>query len=388
MQQTTRPRNDKGSPKSSSVAGKVRLTLYIALLVAVSVASFLLGAVFAYKDHLLSLPVYVPTDVEATMINEEGSIVKISEVIAAETTTIVIPEYEHIHNILLIGVDSRSKSYSTSGAGSRADVIMILTINEKDSSIKLMSVARDSYAYIPGYSDPQKINGAMTYGGPDLLMATLENSLRIHLDEYAFINFYHMEKVIDTVGGVYVHVSEAERTEPGGLNSIIEGDNIERQLDPGTGLVEQAGSQRLSGRQAVAYSRIRYVGNGDFDRSKRQVEVLQSLLSQFSKLSVKGQASTVEKVLPHVMTNISDEKIEFYAFSFLAQLESPKFIYQKLPIEGCYNSGMYSDFMKGQWSIRPDWNSMIPLVQEFIFGETYPYDPVRTIPKAPDDLDE
>jgi hypothetical protein len=48
---------------------------------------------------------------------------------------------------------------------------------------------------------------------------------------------------------------------------------------------------------------------------------------------------------------------------------------------------MYSDFMKGQWSIRPDWNSMIPLVQEFIFGETYPFDPVRTIPKAPDDLD-
>lgn len=385
MEQTDNSSGIKVSRKKTDVKSKIRVTLYILLLVSVSVAASLLGAAYAYKDYLLGLPEYVPVNVEATMVNEEGSIVNISEVIASETTIIAVPEFEHIHNILLIGVDSRSKSYSTSGTGSRADVIMILTVNEKDNSIKLLSVARDSYAYIPGYTDPQKINGAMTYGGPELLMATIENTLRIHIEEYAFVNFYHMEKVIDAVGGVYVHISEEERTEPGGLNSILTDYNIEHELDLMTGLIEQSGTQRLNGRQAVAYSRIRYVGNGDFGRSKRQVEVLQSLLSQFSKLSVKGQASTVEKILPHVMTNVTQEKIEFYVFNFLANLESPEFIYEKLPIEGYYNSGMYSDFMKGQWSIRPDWNSMIPIVQEFLFSETYPFDPVATIPKAPDD---
>jgi|LSQX01.1.fsa_nt_gb LCP family protein required for cell wall assembly len=381
-------KSNKSKPSPASVPSKRRdvitRTLYILLLVAVSSASIMIGAGLAYKDYLLRLPTYIKKNVHATMVDEDGSVVKISDVVAAETTVIAIPFFEHVHNILLIGVDSRSKSYSSSGSGSRADVIMIMSVNDEDNTIKLMSVARDMYAYIPGYEDPQKINGAMTYGGPELLIATLESSLRIDLEEYAFVNFYHMEKIINTVGGVWVHVSEAERTEPGGLNSILSAENIERGLDVSTDLVESEGSQRLSGRQAVAYSRIRYVGNGDYERSRRQVEVLQSLLTQFTKLSLKGQASTVEHILPHVATNIPSDKIEWYAFNFLSQLESPKFIYEKLPIEGFYNQGTYSDFMNKQWSIRPDWNSMIPVVQEFLFGETYPFDPVRTIPKAPD----
>ncbi|MBN1891725.1 MAG: LCP family protein [Clostridiales bacterium] len=362
--------------------------LYIFLLVVIALVSFSIGGVFAYKDYLLNLPSYISDDSNATMVNEEGSVVNISQVIASETTVIDIPEYEHIHNILLIGVDSRSRSYSTSGAGSRADVIMIMSVNEEESTIKLLSIARDSYAYIPGYSDPQKINGAMTYGGADLLMATVERSLRIELDEYAFVNFYHMEKVINAIGGVYVHVSEAERTEPGGLNSIISSSNREREIDENTDIVQQAGTQRLNGRQAVAYSRIRYVGNGDYGRSLRQVEVMQSLLTQFTKRSVKQQVSAIENILPHVATNIEQEQIEWYAFGFLSKMESPELEYMKLPINEHCNQGYYSDFYKGQWSIRPDWNAMIPYVQEYIFGETFPVDPVRTIPGAPDDVEE
>ncbi|MDD4094641.1 MAG: LCP family protein [Oscillospiraceae bacterium] len=358
--------------------------LYISLLVVVSITSFSIGAVFAYKDYLFSLPAYIPDNVEATMVNEEGSFVNISEVIAAETTVIPIPQYDHIHNILLIGIDSRSQTYSQSGSGSRADIIMVMSVDEKESSIKLLSIARDSYAFIPGFDDPEKINAAMAYGGPELLMATIEGALRIELDEYAFVNFYHMEKVIDTVGGVYVHVSEAERTADGGLNSLLSFDNLERNLDINTGLVAQSGTQRLYGRQAVMYSRIRYVGNGDYDRSNRQVEVLQSLLKQFTSISLKDQASTMEHILPHVATNISQDQIEWYAFSFLSKLESPEFVYKQLPIEGYFNQGMYSDVTPGQWSIRPDWNGMIPIVQEFIYGETFPVDPVPLIPKAPE----
>ncbi len=376
----------KGAP-NKGLSKPVRIglrILYILMLVVIAISSFSLGAGFAYKDYLFSLPVFVPDEKEATMVNEEGSFVNISEVIAAETTVIPIPTYDHIHNILLIGIDSRSQYYSESGAGSRADIIMIMSVNEKDNSIKLTSIARDSYAYIPGYEDPQKINGAMTYGGPELLMASIENSLRIELDEYAFVNFYHMEKVIDTLGGVYVYVSESERTAEGGLNSIIISMNIERGIEEESGLVAQSGSQKLYGKQAVAYSRIRYVGNGDYDRSNRQVEVLQSMLKQFASISLSDQTSTIEHILPHISTNMTQQQIEWYAFTFLSKLESPEFIYQQLPIEGYFNQGMYSDITPGQWSIRPDWNGMIPIVQEFIYGETFPVDPVPLIPKAPE----
>lgn len=368
---------------SSSAKGKALLGLYIGMLVVICVISFTFGASFAYKDYLLGLPSYVPQGTDATMVNEDGSFVNISEIIASETTQIAIPEFEHIHNILLIGIDSRSKSYSKDGSGSRADIIMILTVNEKDGTIKLLSIARDSYAYIPGFSDPQKINGAMTYGGPELLMATIENSLRIELNDYAFVNFYHMEKVIDSVGGVYAYVSEAERINEGGLNSLLAGDNIEKGLEPETNLLQTSGTQLLNGRQAVMYSRIRKVGGGDYERSKRQVEVLESLLKRFMNRSLSGQASALEKMLPHVSTNIPRDRIEWYATTFLSQLKSPEFVYEKLPLNGYSNQGIYSDFYARQWSIRPDWNGMIPFVQEYIFGETFPVDPVRTIPNAP-----
>jgi hypothetical protein len=54
-----------------------------------------------------------------------------------------------------------------------------------------------------------------------------------------------------------------------------------------------------------------------------------------------------------------------------------------IPIEGYSKEGMFSDVRANEWSIRPDWNGMIPIVQQFIYGETYDFDPVEEIPKAP-----
>lgn len=371
----------KKNKKKSKVMLRVFL-VFITILVLLLAVSFLV--LTAFKDKVLNKVNYIPIIENPTMINEEGSVVSISDVIQTEITVIPIPEFEHIHNVLLIGTDSRGKSYSEDGSGHLADVIIIMTINENDNTIKMMSIARDNYVYIPGYTDPQKINTAMTYGGPELLMIAIENSLRIELEEYAYVNFYHMEKIVNAVGGVYVHVSEEERTFlEGGLNELIREQNIKFGSEETRYFVETAGTQLLNGRQAVAYSRIRKVGNGDYGRSKRQIEVLQSLLKQFNKLSITKKMDAVETIASQVSTNITKDKVEWYAFTFLANYTSTEFEYLSLPLEGYSNQGMYYDFVYGQWSIRPDWNGMIPLVQEFIFGETFPVDPVREIPGAP-----
>jgi len=371
----------KKKNKKSKMALRVFFVFVSFVVVFLAVAFFVLTA---YKEYLLNKVHYLPIVSNPTMINEEGSVVEISDVIQTETTSIPIPEFDYIHNILLIGTDSRAKSYTEDGSGNLADVIIIMSINENDNSIKMMSIARDNYVYIPGYSDPQKINTAMVYGGPELLMITIENSLRIELDEYAFVNFYHMEKIVNAVGGVYVNVSEEERTSvEGGLNELIREQNLKFGNDEFQYLVETAGSQLLNGRQAVAYSRIRKVGNGDYGRSKRQIEVLESLLKQFNKLSINKKLDAVETIASQVYTNITKDKVEWYAFTFLSNYSSTEFEYLQLPLEGYCNQGMYSDFVKGQWSIRPDWNGTIPIVQEFIFGETFAVDPVREIPGAP-----
>lgn len=372
----------KKKNKKSKLALRVFLVIVSFIVVFLAAAFFMLTA---YKDNLLNKMHFLPVVSNPTMINEEGSVVEISDVIQTETTVIPIPEFDYIHNILLIGTDSRAKSYTEDGSGNLADVIIIMSINENDNTIKMMSIARDNYVYIPGYSDPQKINAAMVYGGPELLMIAIENSLRIELDEYAFVNFYHMEKIVNAVGGVYVNVSEEERTSvEGGLNELIREQNLKFGSEETQYFVETAGTQLLNGRQAVAYSRIRKVGNGDFGRSKRQIEVLDSLLKQFNKLSISKKLDAVETIASQIFTNITKDKVEWYAFTFLANYSSTEFDYLQLPLEGYSNQGMYSDFVKGQWSIRPDWNGMIPTVQEFIFGETFPVDPVREIPGAPE----
>ena len=83
-----------------------------------------------------------------------------------EATKFTYVQDTPVKNFLLIGIDSRSSKYSKDGKGDRSDVIVVMSIDSNKGTIKLVSIARDSYAYFPGYSKPHKINAAMSYGGP------------------------------------------------------------------------------------------------------------------------------------------------------------------------------------------------------------------------------
>ena len=292
---------------------------------------------------------------------------------------IPVIEDDSIHNFLLIGIDSRSRSYQSDGKGGLADVIMIMSIDSSTGSIKLVSVARDSYAYVPGYKNPMKINAAMSQGGPDLLQLTIENTLRISIDGYAYVNFINMAGVIDAVGGVYIDVTSSELYSPAGLNDNLAEINSIAGYDSDFQQVNQTGYIWVNGRQAVAYARIRHVGNGDYERSQRQVEVLRSLMSQFMGMSAAKKATCLPDILGMLRTNIDKESIEEYALDFLPSLKNAHIEYLQLPLEGFFNSGMYGD----EWSIRNNWNMTIPYVQMFFYGETTDFDPVDEIPSAP-----
>lgn len=323
-----------------------------------------------YKDYLLGKVTYETTggdNIVITIVNESGETVALSDV--TESTEHEIIEEKHIKNFLLIGIDDRSRRYTSNGRGSRADVICIMSVDSEAGTIKLLSIARDSYAYYPGYSTPGKINAAMNYGGPSLLQATVENQLRIQIDGYAYVNFYNMASIINDVGGVYVNMTSGERRCANDhLNALYHGEAT---------LIEDTGNGVwLNGQQAVAYARVRYVGNGDYERMERQVEVLQSVLNQFMNMSATGKLSVMDDILSCVVTNVPQDDIEKYLFEFLPSLDNLDMQYMQLPIRGCYNAGMYGN----EWSIRANWNAMIPYVQEYFYGETTPFDEVR-LPK-------
>lgn len=169
---------------------------------------------------------------------------------------------------LLVGTDTRSPE-ATTGADAtapdfvfgqqRSDVIMVATIAEDGQSASVVSIPRDSWVEIPGRG-MNKINAAYSFGGPPLLIETVEQLTRVRVDHFAVIDFAGFAQMTDAVGGIDVTVGQASQR---------------------GGVVVPSGPQRLDGAQALAYVRERYtLPGGDLDRVKRQQAALRALVRQ------------------------------------------------------------------------------------------------------------
>ncbi|MCJ7690843.1 MAG: LCP family protein [Clostridiaceae bacterium] len=109
-----------------------------------------------------------------------------------------------VTNIALFGVDRRDKNEPA-----RSDSIMILSIDEKNKKIKMSSIMRDTYVKIKGHGET-KINHAYAYGGPELAIRTLNENFDMNIRDYATVDFFSLEKIIDAVGGVNIDVKDNE----------------------------------------------------------------------------------------------------------------------------------------------------------------------------------
>ena len=157
---------------------------------------------------------------------------------------------EDVMNILLLGTDARSKNDR-----GRSDSMILVSINKATKEIVLTSFLRDIYLAIPDI-ESTRLNHAYAYGGADLVIDTLEKNFKIKIDKYAQVDFSSFITVVDAVGGVEINVTEEEL--PYISNYLLEINRLEG--DPqGSGNLKSAGKQLLNGKQALAYSRIRYV---------------------------------------------------------------------------------------------------------------------------------
>ena len=361
--------------KSQGFSRKKHIKIRVLAGTIAGLVGVVVGVIFFalwYKDYLLNQITYETTDANAviTIIDENGNTVLLNNV--TQTTRFAPVQDQSIVNYLLIGIDSRDKYYNESGTGERSDVIVVMSIDKKQGTIKLISVARDSYAQFPGYDNFYKINASMSWGGPDLLVATVEKCLRINIDGYAYVNFSHMADIVDAVGGVYVNMTSGE---------VDVANDYIKEMDPNATPITNYGEHTwISGIQAVAYARIRYVGNGDFERMERQIEVLRSVMNQYMALSATGKLAAMDNVLQAIVTDIPKEQIESLAFEFLPSMQNLEMMYLQLPIEGTYNAGIYGD----EWSERINWNALVPYVQLYLYGRTQEFDEVPIPNYAPD----
>ena len=203
-------------------------------------------------------------------------------------------EFEDIVTIALFGSDSRDVNNMAYG---RADSIIIASLNPKDKSIKLISIPRDTYVNIPGYG-MDKINHSYAYGGEQLLIKTINNNFGLAITEYATVDFLGLANIINALGGIELDVSQAE------VNII---NDYLKEIYALEGAPYQpmtsVGRVTLTGEQAVAHCRDRYVGT-DFDRQRRQREVITATIEKASKMSVDKMLGILDVALAQITTNI------------------------------------------------------------------------------------
>ncbi|MBC9735505.1 LCP family protein, partial [Nocardioides marmotae] len=203
----------------------------------------------AWIAYLVVVPVLAWNDVEKVAFEPDGE----------------RPADQPGTTYLMVGSDSRSdlspeerKRLGTGGAkGQRTDTIMLLHTGSGPNL--LMSIPRDSNVEVPGYGTT-KINAAYAFGGPKLLVRTIENATGIRIDDYVEIGMGGLAGVVDAVGGIEICPENAMK-------------------DPQAKLDIKAGCQEADGATALGYARSRktYTRFGDTQRAQAQREVVAAI---------------------------------------------------------------------------------------------------------------
>jgi LCP family protein required for cell wall assembly len=166
-------------------------------------------------------------------------------------------------NIVLLGSDKRPGS-----AAWRTDSIIIVSVDSANNIVRLLSIPRDLWVYIPGHGY-NRINTADLWGelakkgtGPERVKQTIHHNLGIPIHYYVRVDFEGFVKIINTVGGIDVDVD-----------------------CPLPDMKLSSGMHHMDGKMALRFSRSRYSTN-DFDRGRRQRKVLMALWDQTLTLNI------------------------------------------------------------------------------------------------------
>lgn len=244
---------------------------------------------------------------------------------------------EKVVNIALFGIDSRNNNFK-----GNSDSIMILSLDTKDKTVKIVSIMRDSLVPINnnGKTTYKKINSAYASGGPVLAIKTLNENFGLDISEYATVNFEGMIDIIDAVGGIEAELTKKEvvpvATSGYALNGMIYDMCTRMKIDPEKHYIKTPGKHHLNGIQAVAYSRIRKTANiwgtnNDHGRTDRQRYVMEQLFDKALKIDKSNYVKLIKALIPCSETSLSYTEIFDLATSIL--LKSPSFQQSRVPLE-------------------------------------------------------
>lgn len=186
---------------------------------------------------------------------------------------------EGARTYLLLGSDSRISAGDATqweAGAQRTDAIMLVHLPADRSGLYVMSIPRDTWVDIPGHGEA-KINAAFSYGGPSLMVQTVEQLTGVRVDHLGVVDFEGFVQMTDALGGVEITVPEETRDS--------------RTTFP-------AGTYTMDGEQALGYVRQRYgLDEGDLDRVRRQQNWIRAVLRDALSRDTLTSPSTLDDFL-------------------------------------------------------------------------------------------
>lgn len=229
-------------------------------------------------------------------------------------------------SVLIMGVDEsdvRGKEY---GEAIRTDALLLATFNKDSKTVKLLSIPRDTYTYIPVEKKKDKITHAHAFGstkngkdgGPQASIDAVEKLMNVPVDYFVKFNFKSFMKIVDDLGGIEVDVP-VEFTE-------------QDSNDNADAIHLKKGVQKLNSEEALALARTRHV-DSDAMRGQRQQLVIEAILKKLTSVgSVTKVGNIIDDINGQFVTNLTfDDMLSFYKYGADSSIE-------KLQIEGedCY----------------------------------------------------
>lgn len=198
-------------------------------------------------------------------------------------------------SILFVGVDD--SDLRKENGNSRSDALLVATLNNKQKTVKLLSIPRDSYVYDPMRDRIDKINHAHAFNGTKGSIETVESLLDIPIDYYVKMNFNAFIDIVDAVGGIDVEV-------PYDYVELDENDNRNIQL--------KKGEQHLDGRHALALARTRKL-DSDVERGKRQQMILEAIAEKaFSVKTITKYGDVIDAIGDNMKTDMTFNEMKSF----------------------------------------------------------------------------
>lgn len=233
---------------------------------------------------------------------------------------------QNVRNILVIGTDERSLDFDYNA---RSDCMILVSINMDISTVRLVSFERAiGVPILEGEYAGQYdlLTHIFRWGGPDLLVKTIEHCFKIDIDNYVRLNFSSVTGIVDAIGGIDMELTELE------AHAINTDPYDDYYLKKET--ILQAGMNHLDGAAALSFARLRNI-DSDWQRVERQRKVILAVVEKLKDSNLLTLNELANVVLPMIqtdMTKLDIAELMLYAPYFLTST----FDQMTIPKQGTY----------------------------------------------------